>query len=413
MTFVTPSSLVDAIRSGETPSFETLKEVLGGIFPLLGELHITPQDPEWHGEGNVEVHTALVLEQVYALLQDEAAHLSPEKRTILILGALLHDTGKPLTTRTSLVRGRERIVSPRHADRGRSHLAYRLPELDLSPAEIAGVMALVGHHHDPKRLVMDDAPDSAYRRLARLAPLELVYWLERADLKGRLSRDLEEQLDTLELFKLFAQEVGVWSVSDPYADWREVIHAELSALDRETRAVTLRQGILDAEAGRISTPHEAIARGYPFREGFAHLALMCGPSGAGKSSWIAEHLNEFHVVSLDDIREELTGGHNDQSKNGQVLQRAKAQLRTHLRNKAQVVWDATSLTKNQRSAVLALGFDYGALTTLIALQPAASDLFARNRTRRDAVPDPVLTAQIAKTDFPYADEAHRVILGST
>ena len=71
------------------------------------------------------------------------------------------------------------------------------------------------------------------------------------------------------------------------------------------------------------------------------------------------------------------------------------------------------LNQNQRSAVLALGFDYGALTTLIALQPAATDLFARNRARRDAVPDPVLRAQIAKTDFPYADEAHRVILEPT
>ena len=345
MTSATSSSLIDAIRRGEAPSFQTFKEVLSGIFSLLGELHVTPQDPEWRAEGNVEVHTTLVLEQTYTLLQDEAAHLSPEKRTILILGALLHDIGKPLTTRTSLIRGRERIVSPRHADRGRSYLAYRLPELNLSPTEIAGVMALVGHHHDPKQLVIDDAPDFAYKRLARLVDLELVYWLERADLKGRLSKDLEEQLDTLELFKLFAQEVGVWNVSDPYADWEEIIDAEMSAFDQETRAVTLQQGILDAEAGLISTPHEAVARGYPFREGFAHLVVMCGPSGAGKSGWIAEHLPNFHVVSLDDIREELTGEQNDQSKNGQVLQRAKAQLRAHLRNKEKVVWNATSLTK--------------------------------------------------------------------
>ncbi len=412
---MTPALLIDAIKQGKTPDFQTFKEVLGAVFPLLGELHATPQDPKWHGEGNVETHTALVLGQVYNLLQTEAAHLSPEKRTILVLGAMLHDTGKPLTTRTSLIGGQERTVSPRHADRGRSYLAYRLPELDLSPAEINGVMALVGHHHDPKRLVMNDAPDSAYRRLARLVDLELVYWLERADLRGRLAKDLEEQLDTLELFKLLAQEVGVWkvSVSDPYAHWQEVVDAEMNTFDLKTREVTLQRGILDAEAGLISTPHEAVARGYPFREGFAHLAVMCGPSGAGKSSWIAEHLPEFHVISLDDIRENLTGERGDQSKNGQVLQNAKAQLKAHLRNKEQVVWDATSLTRNQRSAVLALGFDYGALTTLVALQPSVTDLFVRNRTRQDAVPDPVLAAQIAKTDFPYADEAHRVILRVT
>lgn len=402
-------SFLDEIRWGSTPDFHTLKEHFGSVFPLLDELATTPQDPGWHGEGDVEVHTSLVLEHVYRLLENEAAHLTPSQRLVLVLGALLHDIGKPSTTRTRLIRGKERIVSPRHADWGRSYLAYRLPELDLSEEEINGVFALVGHHHDPKRLVMDDAATFAYKRLARLADLELLYWLEQADLKGRLSKDTEEQLETLELFKLFAEEAGAWRVADPYVDWRTFIDAELRSFDKRTRTFTLSQGILDAETGLITTPHEAVARGYPLREGFAHLVVLCGPSGAGKSSWIAEQLPDYHVISLDALRTELTGKRSDQSRNGQVVQTAKARLKTHLRNKENVVWDATSLTRSQRGAILALGFDYGASTTLVAFRPRLTDLFVRNRTRDAAVPDQVLGAQIAKADFPYGDEAHELI----
>lgn len=95
--------LLEAIQRDATPDFQTFRATFGAALPLLDTLSKTSQDPEWHAEGDVAVHTDLVLKQVYTLLEGEAAHLSSTQRGVLILGALLHDTGKPLTTRTRVV----------------------------------------------------------------------------------------------------------------------------------------------------------------------------------------------------------------------------------------------------------------------------------------------------------------------
>lgn len=74
-----------------------MNAALAPALPLLSRLGKTPQEPEWHAEGAVAVHTALVQREVHALADTHA--LSPERRLSLLLGALLHDVGKVLTTR--------------------------------------------------------------------------------------------------------------------------------------------------------------------------------------------------------------------------------------------------------------------------------------------------------------------------
>ena len=43
------------------PDLPGLVAAWSGVLPLLTELEVTPQDPEWHGEGSVAVHTGMVL----------------------------------------------------------------------------------------------------------------------------------------------------------------------------------------------------------------------------------------------------------------------------------------------------------------------------------------------------------------
>ncbi|WP_162899078.1 AAA family ATPase [Deinococcus ficus] len=398
------------LHAGAAPAFGDFVEALGGEIPLLADLHRTPQDPEWHGEGDVAAHTTLVLREAYRLADTHA--LGPDRRLALVLAAVLHDLGKALTTRRAEDdQGRMRVISPRHADRGRSFLAYRLPELGLPAPIITAVMGLVGHHHDLGRtLTAGTAP--AYRRLARQADLQLLVLLEQADIRGRVAADRASKLEDLELFRLGAQEYGVWESAentDPYAAWQEVITRELAAFAPEYRDLVLGQGILDYEAGLIQTPEEAVARGYAARAGFPQLVVTCGPSGAGKSSWVADHLPDFDVVSLDLLREELAGKRADQSVNGRVLQEAKERLRVSLRARRRVVWDATNTRRDFRGIPLRLGFDYGGLTTLVVFQPPLSSLFARNPARMHAVPAHVIAAQVENAEFPYATEAHRTV----
>jgi predicted kinase len=402
-------TLLESILEGSRPTLEVFVESFGGLFDLLNRLKNTPQDPIWHGEGNVYIHTQMVLEQVYLLLETQACHLTPSERLTLILAALFHDIAKPICTRVDLRDGQERIISPGHADKGRSYIAYKLLDLGLEPFLAREVMALVGHHHDPKYLVTKDKPASAYRELARLANLELLYFLEQADVRGRVCPDLEEQLENLEMFKLYAEEARAWKVTDPYQDWRAFLKKELVDLGNETRDLVIANAIRDSEAGLIFTPHEAIARSYDYRKGFSHLLVMCGPSGSGKSTWIQKYAPEYHLISLDDIREELSGKRDDQSMNGQVIQAAREKLKSHLRKHENIVWDATSLFRTHRSIVLQLGFDYKAFVTLVVFHCPESLIEYRNRQRQYAVPLHILAKQLENLDFPYITESHQTI----
>jgi hypothetical protein len=63
----------------------------------------------------VHIHTGMVLNETYKILPTEATHLDPQRRLSLILGALLHDIYKPITTQEQEIEGKIRLVAPQHA----------------------------------------------------------------------------------------------------------------------------------------------------------------------------------------------------------------------------------------------------------------------------------------------------------
>lgn len=395
---------LERIAQGEPLPFPKFRNTLHYELGLLPELERTPQDAAWHAEGDVAVHTDLVLTETYRQLDVEGA--DAHTRLVRVLAALLHDIAKPLTTRVEIQNGRERTISPRHADRGRSYLAWKLPALGLSADIIDDVMALVGHHHDLKRVVTSPKTFFDYHRLARLAPIEKLYRLEQADMRGRHAPDVQEQLDIVELFRLEAQDRGLWNTREPFRKWRETIMSELAGFPLITQEFVFAQGVLDAEAGRIFTPEEAIARSYSYRDAHPELVVLCGPSGSGKTSYVYQWLPDHVHVNLDGIREEITGDPLDQSENGRVMQEAKERLRAALRAKQRVVWDATNIRRQHRDTILGLGFDYHAYTQLVAFR-GSGEMYARRNARREHdVGGSVLEKQLHAWEFPYATEAH-------
>lgn len=400
--------LIKLILAGNQPGFEEFLAHWGEIFPLLHELEDTPQDPIWHQEGNVRVHTAMVLEEIYRQIGSCGESLSAEQRLVLVLGALLHDIAKPLVTRETAREGVRRIISPGHAERGRAYLALKLGALGIPFRLQQEVLRLVGHHHDPKFLVIRDRPERDYFRLARQCSLALLYHLELADMSGRICSDRRQQLDYIELFRVFAEEYRLWDNSDPYRQWRQVIDDALGEAAGDARDLVLGEAIRDYEVGRISVPEEALARTYPYRDSFPRLVIACGPSGAGKSSWIAKNLPEYEVISLDELRSGIAGRRSDQTHNSQVLQSAQEMLKAALRAQRPVVWDATSLRIDFRKRVAQLGFDYHALVTLALFHTPESALFERNRNRSHPIPEAALARQLEILEWPTPDEAHRI-----
>ena len=403
--------ICQAMLSGHFPSWAEIRASWQSTFPLLAQLEATPQDPVWHGEGNVAIHTGLVLEQVRRLLL-EVPGLTPQEKLTLQLAAIFHDIGKPLTTKTRDIHGTDRTISPRHAGAGRNYLCLRLAALGL-PEEIEStVLALVALHHDPRRLVQDDAPPALWRQLARQCPPALLYWLEMADLRGRICPDLEAQVEIMDLFRLRCGELGLWEGDDPWAAWRSSIKEAFANRTPEFQHHAIHHTIRDAESGLIQSVEEGIARVWQLKDPAPHLILLWGPSGSGKSEWIAKNAAGGQVISLDAIRQEIAGKREDQSMNGQVLQAAKERLKFHLRRPGTVIWDATNLRRDLRAPLLQLGFDYGARVTIMALKTAIPALDFRNRKRVHPIPASVQARQLEMLEWPDVDEAHEVLESS-
>lgn len=401
------SALIYLLTRPEPVTFDELSAELRPVLPLLGELPHTPQDPEWHAEGDVATHSALVLARAHELSEG----LDPFDRAALLLAAALHDIGKALTTREEPEgsSGQIRLRSRQHARRGRDYLAYRLLDTGLAPRLILTVLELVAHHHSLHRAAESELGRGVFA-LARQVPLPLLVRLAKADARGREVRggDGRKGEDTADYLELLARDLGVWNVTDPYAAFRAEIAAQLPGAPPELLALAVGRGIQDWEAGVIHTPHEAVARVQEAaRSGFPRLTVLCGPSGSGKSTY-AHSVPDADLISLDALRAKLGKNASDQRVNGQVLQAAREQLREALRRGRHAVWDATTLRRSQRAQVLGLGYDYGALTELHVLWTPPGQLGARISGRERQVNSAVLADQLRLLEFPEVGEAHRL-----
>ncbi|KZN56231.1 hypothetical protein N474_13195 [Pseudoalteromonas luteoviolacea CPMOR-2] len=397
---------LQSLTQDHTPDFWECVDFLADYFPLLLEFERTEQDAIWHAEGNVAIHTDMVLTELYKLLCTEASHIKGTNRQALILSALLHDIAKPVSTQRKTIAGIERVVAPKHEEKGANYLVTRLISLSLDHHVITSVMGMVGYHNQLKLLVIKNKGYSDYLHLAMNANLELLYWLEIADMRGRVCDDLAQQLNLLEEFRLFAEDYNLWGQQDPLLTQLPKIQVKAKSIEQTyLNNVAMSQ----LAAGQISTIEEAIAKNYSACQSYSNLYVMCGISGSGKSTWIEKHLGNFEVISLDSIRQELNGKRACQKNRGQVLQLAKQLLKQALANKRHVVWDATNIRKDFRRIVCDFGRSYGALITLVVFQLSEKSLRVNNQNRRYSVDNKVISEQINKLQWPCFNEAHRLL----
>ena len=164
-----------------------LKEwgMLPVIAPELLPLEATPQDPEWHPEGNVWTHTLQVVDEAATLL--EGLEADRPRRLAVMLGALCHDLGKPATTRFE----DGRVRSRGHEEAGLPPTESLLARWNVHTRQgydlRAQVLALVAQHLKPGQLYdeRERVSDGAIRRLARKCEADLLYRVARADCLGR------------------------------------------------------------------------------------------------------------------------------------------------------------------------------------------------------------------------------------
>jgi tRNA nucleotidyltransferase (CCA-adding enzyme) len=165
--------------------FALLREwgMLDRVAPELIPLIDTPQDPEWHPEGDVWIHTLLALDRA----TEELTNLDHPRALTVMLATLCHDLGKPSTTKFDEGRWRSRG----HEEAGvppSETLLDRWNVYTLASYDVRGqVLGLVANHLKPGQLYEDRerVSDGAIRRLARKCEPQLLYHVARADCMGR------------------------------------------------------------------------------------------------------------------------------------------------------------------------------------------------------------------------------------
>jgi tRNA nucleotidyltransferase (CCA-adding enzyme) len=175
------------LRQAHRPSIGlAVARDLGIVERLWPELHALidcPQDPEWHPEGDVWIHTLMVVDGARQRIDD----LPMPKQNAVMLGALLHDVGKPSTT--AFEDGR--IRSRGHEAAGVPPATEMLDRLNVRTMEGFDVrreiLGIVAYHLAPGSWHKAPTPvgDGAFRRLAAKVDLELLARVAAADCAGR------------------------------------------------------------------------------------------------------------------------------------------------------------------------------------------------------------------------------------
>jgi tRNA nucleotidyltransferase (CCA-adding enzyme) len=156
--------------------------VIKALFPELEALAGCPQEPEWHPEGDVWVHTLMVVDQARAMNTD----LERPRLITVMLAALAHDLGKPATTQ--LIDGRIRSLDHEQAGvEPASRLLDRLNVHSIDGFPVRDqVIGLTAHHLKPGMFFKaGNVSDGAFRRLSQKVDMELLARLARADCLGR------------------------------------------------------------------------------------------------------------------------------------------------------------------------------------------------------------------------------------
>ena len=343
-------------------------------YDWVRSLKNTPQDPIYHAEGDVYIHTKMVLEELIKLQSWQ--NLNKTDRSILFVAALMHDIAKPKCTET--IDGR--ISSPRHAMVGAKmtrSLIFR-NELGKVPFNIREkIVDLVRYHGLPLWFLEKEDPEKYVIKVSQTLNLEHLAILAEADVRGRICQDQEELLDKVDLFRDFSTELNC--IDQPFAFENGLARFTYFYKDD-------------------SSPFYV-----PFDDYEFEVILLVGLPGSGKNTWIKESKVNYEQICLDDIRRAFRI--SPKGNQGKVIQAAKTLAKTFLRKKQPFIWNATNLQKSRREKLINLFTAYHANVRIVYIEANYSALLKRNKSREHPIPLKVLERFIDGLEVPKNYEA--------
>jgi poly(A) polymerase len=160
-------------------AFELLDEtgLLAFVLPEAVKMHGVEQPPQFHPEGDVWVHTMLLLEK-----------LQPGVSATLAWGALLHDIGKPATFRPpDPKKPGDRIRFDGHVEVGVRMTEEILRRLRFSNEDTEQIVALVKNHmRFGDILQMRESTLKRFLRVAKFDEHLALHWMDASSAHGDL-----------------------------------------------------------------------------------------------------------------------------------------------------------------------------------------------------------------------------------
>lgn len=347
-------------------------------FSWVADMHGVPQSPVHHAEGDVAVHTQMVLQAVEQLPEYRA--LPAQEQEILWASALMHDVEKRSTT---FVDEEGHIVSPGHAKKGALTARQILYRDFAAPFAIREeIVGLVRYHGLPLWVFEKPDPVKALLKASLEVNTELLAMLAKADVVGRICPDKQELLYKIELFKELCIEQNCWGTAKRFP-------GNLS------RFLFFRKENQSPDY----VPYDATG---------PEVILLSGVAGSGKDYYIRKTFPDLPVISLDDLRRKQKIKHGDSKGNGRIIQEAKEQAKAYLRAGKTFVWNATNITAQMREQLIDLFAVYDPKIRIVYLEVPYKTILAQNRNREFVIPPMAIERMIDKLEVPKAWEAHDV-----
>lgn len=151
------------------------------LFPELVALIDCQQEVQWHPEGDVWVHTLMVVDEAAKLVRKK--NLPADEALIIVLASLCHDLGKPICTKFE----DGRIRSKNHDIEGEEPTKKFLQRAAFSQKISDTIVPLVREHLKPMQLYRDKekVSDAAIKRLSARVSIEKLCLVATADFLGR------------------------------------------------------------------------------------------------------------------------------------------------------------------------------------------------------------------------------------
>ncbi|MEL7060283.1 MAG: AAA family ATPase [Acidobacteriota bacterium] len=343
-------------------------------FAWLQRLDGCPQNPRYHAEGDVLVHTRLVVE---ALVDSVGwRQLAPDLREELFAAAVLHDVGKPDCTH---IDDDGTIRSRGHAQRGEIIARQVLYRQGVEPERRERVCALVRHHMVPLYLRDSPRPSRQAATVSWSVRCDLLALLGRADALGRISDDADDLADRHRVFEAVCDDLGCVDRPYPFAS---PLH---------------RFWFFRHPAERLEASPPAL--------GASRVTFVVGLPGSGRRAWAQRcGVLDGPLLDLDALGGRYGVGEEDTS--GVVVAEARQRARDLLRQGESFTWLETGLQRAPRSHLLDVFAEARAYVRLVHVERPYRELLDASSRADSAATE--LERLMDQWQVPDATEAHRV-----